>query len=80
MTYDVFAEPIEDELYRVEVVVREEETELLRGVTQVCGTESDARNYAETVFLPDLRNLYSRKIGELVLESEKPVEPVGEVV
>lgn len=75
MTYEITVTPMGDWLWRVNVRVLDGESEVLAGETTVsCETEDEAREYAERVFLPDLRVNFPRQIGTLVLKWEVPQE------
>ncbi|WP_353853122.1 hypothetical protein [Dehalobacter restrictus] len=69
-----------DEITTVEVAVfADDESILLAGKTAVCTTdEAVARQYAEDVFLADLRVNFPRKIAELALPIDT-VEVVEDV-
>lgn len=72
MTYEINAVNIGDLLWQVDVAVKDESGGVvLEGQTTVfCETEQEAYNYAEKVFLPDLRMNFLRQIGTLVFPWE----------
>ncbi|MBP1990200.1 hypothetical protein [Paenibacillus eucommiae] len=71
MTYTIIVTQVDEYLFDAVVKVMEGETLLLEGETSVgCETETEAYEYAEKVFLPDLRRNYPRLIGDLVFPWE----------
>ena len=73
MTYEIVITNTGDWLWQADVIVKDEASNVvLEGQTTVsCETEQEAYDYAEKVFLPDLRRNYSRQIGSLVLSWEE---------
>lgn len=72
MTYEVVITSIGDWLWQADVVVKDDVGDsVLTGQTTVsCETEQEAYDYAEKVFLLDLRRNFTRQIGELVFPWE----------
>ena len=78
MTYDILTSQIEGCLWQVDVVVKDNDTTILAGRTNVaCEIEQDAHNYAETIFISDLRRNF-KQISELVLSWEVHGDVEGE--
>lgn len=76
MTYSIEIKKQGDYLYKAVVKVLEGEDVLLEGETLVgCETEQQAYDYAEKVFLPDLRRNYPREIGNLELPIDSIPDP-----
>jgi len=73
MTYEINVTRAGEYLYGVVVIVKDDTgVERLRGETSVCGEhEQEAFDYAEQIFLPDLRRNFPREIGGLVFPWEE---------
>ena len=81
MTYEIVVTNIGEWLWQANVVVKDDmdKVALEAQTTISCETEREAYNYAEKVFLPDLRTNFPRQIGGLVFPWEIQ-EPEGEPV
>ena len=81
MNYHIQAIQVENYLFKVCTNITEDSEAILTGQTfVVCETEQEAQNYAEMVFLPDLRRNFPREIGELVLPGDISPEEPEEVI
>lgn len=75
MRYEIAKQLIGEELYRVNVTIYDDNNAVLAtGETHVCvTTEAEAVEYAENIFLPDLRR-NNKKLAGLVLPGDAPPE------
>ncbi|MBC7340881.1 MAG: hypothetical protein H5U02_00245 [Clostridia bacterium] len=79
MTYEIVISNIGDWLWQADITVKDEASNVvLEGRTTVsCETEQEVYEYAEKVFLPDLRMNFPKQIGGVVFPWEVQ-EPAGE--
>jgi hypothetical protein len=79
VTYDIVVTPLAEELMQVDVTVMDDAgTVVTQGQTKVCtADEAVARDYAESIFLPDLRR-NNKRLAELFLPIDAVPEPEPE--